>query len=226
MTHVPCEHSGALAPQAAPHMPQLALLDVRSTHEPKPPNPPAHCVSPLGQPHVPLVHGAPVGQAVPQAPQFLSLVERSVQVEIIMPLGPIAVHRVRLDAQPATHAPAVHVVPGMQRLPHDPQLSLSLCVSVQVEPHCESPAAHAQPPLTQLAPTGHCVPQAPQLSGSLVVSTHALPQATSGDVQLTPQTPALQSGAPASAEHTFPQAPQLSGSLWVRVHVLSHLIPP
>jgi hypothetical protein len=226
MTHEPCEHSGALASHAAPHIPQLALLDVRSTHEPKPPNPPAHCVSPLGQPHVPLVHGAPVGQAVPQPPQFLAFVERSVHVEIIIPLGPMPVHSVKLAAQPATHAPPEHVVPGAQRLPHDPQLSLSLCVSAQAEPHCERPAPQVHAPLAQLAPTGHCVAQAPQLSGSLVVSTHAPPQATSGDVQLTPHTPALQSGAPASLEQTFPQAPQLSGSLWVRVHVLSHLIPP
>jgi hypothetical protein len=70
------------------------------------------------------------------------------------------------------------------------------------------------------------VAQAPQLSGSVVVSTHALPQATSGDVQLTPQTPALQSGAPASAEQMIPQPPQLFGSLWVRVQVLLHRIPP
>ncbi len=155
MTHVPCEHSGALASQAAPHMPQLALLAVRSTHEPKPPNPPAHCVSPLGQPHVPSLQGAPVGHAVPQAPQFLALVERLTQVEIIIPLGPIPVHRVRFDAQPATHVPPVHVVPGAQRMPQAPQLELSLCVSAQVAPHCESPAAHVHPPFTQLAPVAH-----------------------------------------------------------------------
>jgi hypothetical protein len=173
-----------------------------------------------------LLQGAPVGHAVPQAPQFLALVERLTQVEIVIPRGLIAVHRVRFDAQPATHIPPVHVVPGAQRMPHAPQLALSLCVSAQVAPHCESPAAHVHAPLTQLAPVGHCVAQAPQLSGSVVVSTHALPHATSGDVQLTPQTPALQSGVPASAEQTMPQPPQLFGSLWVRVHVLLHRIPP
>jgi hypothetical protein len=163
---------------------------------------------------------------VPQAPQFLALVERLTQVEIIIPLGPIPVQRVRFDAQPATHVPPVHVVPGAQRMPHAPQLTLSLCVSAQVAPHCESPAAHVQPPFTQLAPVGHWVAQAPQLSGSVVVSTHALPQARSGEVQLAPQTPPLQSGVPASAEQMTPQPPQLLGSLWVRVHALSHRIPP
>jgi hypothetical protein len=173
------------------------------------------------------LQGAPVGQAVPQAPQFLTSISRLLQVENVWPLGPVAVHKVRPPVpQPATHAPLEHVVPIEQALPHPPQLLLSVCGSTQAAAHCRSPAAHAHVAFTQFPPFGHCVPQPPQLTGSAVVSTHAPLQLTKGDVQATPQAPLSHVGVPESAEQTLPHEPQLSGSLSVRVHALSQRMPP
>ena len=67
----------------------------------------------------------------------------------------------------------------------------------------------------------------PQLLGSVWVLTHAFEQFVSAlpesVLQLTVQTPVLQSGVPAG--QTFPQPPQLFGSLCVGVQIPLHLIP-
>jgi hypothetical protein len=40
----------------------------------------------------------------------------------------------------------VHVVPAVHRVPHAPQLELSVCSSTQAAPHAASPPVQAQTP--------------------------------------------------------------------------------
>lgn len=222
MTHAPSEHRGSPAGQALPQAPQFALFDARKTQFPAPRPRPAHCTSPAGQSQVPDWHPAPPGHTVPHAPQLALLLERSTQAP---PRPPPPMQSVRPPLpQPATQAPAEQVVAPRQPLPQPPQLALSFWGFTQLIPQRRSPGAHAQAPLTQLAPRGHCLLQAPQLRGSVCVSTQALPQVVFGAVQLALQVPPLQKGV--AAGHTLPQAPQLFGSLWVWKQMLLQRVPP
>jgi len=161
------------------------------------------------------MHGAPPGQAVPHAPQ-LPLFD--CRLTHALP------HRVRPAAQmPGWHTPPAHTELPWQTLPHTPQLRGSFCRLVHVVPHCTWPTLHVQALLTQLAATGHCMPQPPQLSTSSVVFTQELEQLVVPAPHDTVHVPAEQSGV--AAGHTLPQAPQFSESLWVGVQTPPHRIP-
>ena len=235
MTHVPMEHRGVAPGQRNPHVLQFVLLCWRSTQRPRPMNaPPAHCVFPAAQVHVPSTQVEPTSHATPHAPQLAALVLRSTQVVaiIIMPIGPRAgaVQAVRPPVpQPAAHAPFWQVVFGPQRIPHAPQLASSAFVFVQVVPHRVSPPPHVQMPLTQLPPMAHCLLQALQLMLSVVRSTQAPLQLVSDwpasvPVHVVTHAPLLQT---CPAAHATPHPPQLSGSLCTAVHAPPlHAIPP
>jgi len=79
-------------------------------------------------------------------------------------------------ASAATHLPAVHVCAVAHRLPHAPQLKMSVAVSDPHRPsapHVWRPGAHPQFPPLHACPARHARPHAPQFAGSLVVSTQA-----------------------------------------------------
>jgi len=228
-THVLSEQRGVLPPQRLPHDPQFALFAVVSTQLPRPiriPN--EHWVRPAAQPQVPSVHEPPNGQNVPHDPQFVALVSVSTQVDIMTPPRPIAVHMVSPPSpQPAAHMLSEQVVPPRHALPQRPQFALFEVGSTHVMPHRMSDEEHWHIPPTQLPPLGHWCAHVPQLLGSVWVLTHAFEQfasvAPESVVQLTVQTPVLQTGVPAG--QTFPQAPQLFGSLCVGVQIPLHRMP-
>jgi hypothetical protein len=74
-------------------------------------------------------------------------------------------------------APATHVWPPAQVVPHAPQFALSLLRSTQPPLHAERPVAQAAAhlPAEQTWPAAHAVPQAPQLATSVETSTHLPP---------------------------------------------------
>jgi hypothetical protein len=183
--------------------------------------PPAHCVSPAGQPHVPLSHAAPPGHAVPHAPQFRLSVSRFTHT-VPQSVSPAAVLHVPV------HTPAEQSVPGAQRLRHAPQLSGSLAVSVQAVPQSVS-EPHVQAAFTHEAPVGHDLLQPPQFAESSWVSTQALLQSMrepASSLHVVAQWPLSQNAPPPSiAEHTVPQPPQLFGSLSVAVQTPPQRVP-
>jgi hypothetical protein len=96
---------------------------------------PAHALSPVlhAAAHWPaLQSGADVPQAAPQAPQLAGSLVTSTQADP---------HR-RLPAA-HLHAPALHVSPALQRLPHAPQSSRLLERSTHACPQAVSPSLHA-----------------------------------------------------------------------------------
>ncbi len=208
-------------PQTFPHAPQLLTLVVRFTQTPAalppPPGPPPPVAGqrlvPLAQTHAPPVHVAPVGQAVPQAPQFCAFVLVSTQTVTVFPPGPVSEHAVSPVSQPVVQAPETHVSSPVQRLPQAPQFALLLDVSTHWLLHVARPPPHAHAPDAQLAPEPQTLLQAPQLFGSVCVSTHAPPQvvwpaSASQEVVHWP----LEHTPPS---HVIPQPPQLFGSLEV-----------
>ena len=72
------------------------------------------------------------------------------------------------------HAPALHVPPGPQLVPHDPQFAGSFAVSTQESPQLVVPPGHGSEhdDMMQSCSPGHAWPQAPQFAGSFIVSTH------------------------------------------------------
>ncbi len=205
-----------------PQAPQSIRLESRFSQSPRPMRPPAHCVSPAGQPHVPSLHAAPPGHAVPHAPQFRLSVSRFTHA-FPQSVSPAAVLQVPVQT------PAEQSVPGAQRLRHAPQLSGSLAVSVQAVPHSVS-EPHVQAAFTHEAPVGHDLLQPPQFAGSSWVSTQASLQSVrepASSLHVVEQWPFAQSAPPPStAEQTVPQPPQLFGSLCVAVHTPSQRVPP
>lgn len=191
LTHVPAPlHLSPLA-HAVPQPPQFVALSFRLTQFPWPPKEmPPHCVRPVGQAHVPLLHATPPEQMVPHVPQLRLSVDVSTHVVVFPPKKPVDVHMVSplLHTTPASavaHVPPEQTALLRQRLPQPPQLVLSVCVLTHVLPHCMSPAPQEQVPLLQVPPLAHWCPQLPQLSASVLVSTHALLQLVSVDEQLT-----------------------------------------
>jgi hypothetical protein len=80
-----------------------------------------------------------------------------------------------IDPAGQTHAPALHVWPAAQAVPHAPQSLASLARSTHACPHFARPAAQlaAQAPTLQTSPLAQVFPQAPQFNGSCPASTHA-----------------------------------------------------
>ena len=194
-------------------------------------------------PHVPPPQVAPLGHALPQAPQLFGSV---VVFTHVLPqrLGNEAL----LHA--ATHVEPLHAV--------DPPLGAAghVAHTPGAGPQSKVPEGHdPHVPPPQVAPLGHALPQAPQLFGSVVVFTHVLPQRLGNEALLHAAThveplhavdPPLgaaghvahtpgagpQSKVPeghdphvpppqvAPLGHALPQAPQLFGSVVVFTHVL------
>jgi hypothetical protein len=138
--------------------------------------------------------------------------------------GSVCVSVQKLDGQnvgvAAGHAqlPLTHTIPKAHELPQDPQLLLSLDVSMQtpaaVQICCDGDGQLQVPPL-HVSPEGHTLPQNPQLPLSLDVSMQAVPHACcDGDGQW--QTPPAQlcPGPTQDEKH----CPQLCGSLVESTH--------
>jgi hypothetical protein len=119
----------------------------------------------------------------------------------------------------------VQVRPAGQILPHAPQLLESLCVSVQMGPHCVSGVGHIiggkQAPLAQVQLGGQWRPHWPQLAGSFSVSVQTLPHVASGGGHMTGgvQNPMVHAKP---AGQTLPHLPQLAGSACMSTQSLPH----
>jgi hypothetical protein len=105
--HVPFEQ---VVPQTWLHAPQCCCEVLMSAHCMP------HCICPAGQAQTPAVQAAPVGQRLPQVPQFSTLDWVSTQTPP---------HR----AWPAVaqlQLPALHELPAGHLFPHRPQLAGSV----------------------------------------------------------------------------------------------------
>ena len=78
----------------------------------------------------------------------------------------------------------MQALPGGHVLPHAPQLSGLLLVSVQTPPQRAAHAVHT--PLVHVCVARHALPQAPQLRGSLLVSVQAPAQTVAHGTQAPP----------------------------------------
>ena len=76
------------------------------------------------------------------------------------------------------HVLALHVAPGPQTRPHEPQLALSRVGSTQRPKQLTSPVGHAHMPNAHAAPGGHPFPQKPQFALDDETSTHPAPQSS------------------------------------------------
>jgi hypothetical protein len=136
---------------AAPHAPQFAALESRSTHEP------LHCVAPESHVHAPAAQVAVPPHWCAQAPQLSPLVCRSTHALL---------QSVRLDAHDVVHVPALQTWSAAQAVPQAPQLVGSLLTCAQTPRHRCPPPAQTHAPAEQTVPPVHRVPHAPQLSAS------------------------------------------------------------
>ncbi len=162
--HIPPAHDTPM-PHAWPQLPQLLgsllksvqtgpLVVVHMFGVPAPQltvhAPPVHVAEPL-----PCGDGA--GHFVPHPPQLFGSLAVATQV----PDG----HNFGVAAGHAGHIPPEQLVPGSQCWPHDPQLLLSVNVSVHPLLQPENPGRH--PPhmfcALQAVPRGHLFPHVPQL---------------------------------------------------------------
>ncbi len=178
------EQRGVAPEQRFPQAPQLATA-VRSASQPFV-GLPSQSAKPRAQltPQRPARQVAadcgPAGQAVPQAPQWDSLVAVLTQVAPQQASEPV--HPLEHDAPPAAIASHTGVDP-LHRVAQAPQLVASVRSASQ--PFVASPSQFAAPlaqaipqtPPTHLGvartPTGQTVPQAPQFCRSTAVSTVA-----------------------------------------------------
>jgi hypothetical protein len=81
-------------------------------------------------------------------------------------------------------APATHVAPGLQALPHAPQWAGSVIVFAHTVPQRLGDAVgqlHA--PAVHVAPTAQACPHEPQLLGSVCVFEHVVPHIIIGAAQ-------------------------------------------
>jgi len=78
-----------------------------------------------------------------------------------------------------TQMPSWHDTPGVQALPHDPQLLVSDCVEMHAPPQLTSPDAHSilHSPFTHVSPVPHTRPHTPQFFASRARSTQIAPHA-------------------------------------------------
>jgi hypothetical protein len=134
----------------------------------------------------------PEAQVVPQAPQLLTSLLRSLQLPLqqagVVPVQ-VVPHVPQLwisvcssthmppqqfcpagqsPAVPQVHAPLTHVSPEAQTWPQAPQLFGSVCTLVQVPLQTMSLPVHRQIPCLQLAPDGQMLPHTPQLLVSVL----------------------------------------------------------
>jgi hypothetical protein len=225
--------------QAFPHLPQLfgsVSMSVQPVWQhcstPVQTGPPLHDI---GGVHTPPTHVSPVAQTSPHPLQFFGSVLVSVH-----PLGQHCSTPVQtgppLQVAAALQTAPTHVSPGAQAMPHPPQLSGSVSMSVHpLAQHCSAPRhggwpLHVVPGMQLLSehwlPGGQTSPHPPQLFGSVVVSVHpsaqhcSMPSHGGRPLQetLLVQTPP-EHVAPGG--QTSPHPPQLSGSLSTSVHPLA-----
>jgi hypothetical protein len=163
----PALQTGVEPEHVVPQLPQFVVLELVLTQLPTPKPPPkkparpwVHCVSPVGQVHVPPTHARPPGHTVPHEPQLRLSVCNLAHV-VMLPKKNMDVQDVVPPGQPL-HIPLVHSCPPGQLLPQPPQLLLSVCVLVQLLPHIESPVGQLQVPPLHVAPEGHARPHVPQ----------------------------------------------------------------
>ncbi len=196
---LPLEHPSEV-PEShdAPHAPQLLTSRDTSTHELEQ----QRLVAPQVRPHAPQLVAVerlwhvPLQQALP-APH---------------PAAAPHMHRPPTHISPAPHAgmhvvvmhlPVTHDWPVMQRVPHMPQLLLSVirfahmppgqhdapAAHVADAPHRQLPPTHVSPvphagtqgdrmqvPAVHSSPMAHACPQVPQFAVSVCELTHAAPQ--------------------------------------------------
>jgi hypothetical protein len=151
----------------------------------------------VGQLHVAAAHVPPLGQALPQAPQSVTLVCRLSHPsgQAVAPVG-----------QPQT--PLVQVAPGPcgHFIPHWLQLAGSVCTLVQTLPQMfVMPAGQSHVPLVQLAPTGQVVPHVPQLFASVCLLVHApLQRSGVGAMQVPPLLVEVDELAPVEVDELAP----------------------
>jgi hypothetical protein len=79
---------------------------------------------------------------------------------------------VRPPPQVVVHVPPLHTWLEVHLSPHPPQLSGSLCVSVQTPRQRVPLLKHAHAPLWHVVPPLHLSPHAPQFESSVCSSTH------------------------------------------------------
>ena len=116
--------------------------------------------------HAPAAQVCPAAQAVPQAPQFATLVCTFTQrpLHCVWPAG----HTV-------LHAPALHVDPAPHAWAQLPQFAASVCVFTHAPLHDVRPVGHVHAPAVHVDPVPQAVVQLPQWAASVCVSTHAPP---------------------------------------------------
>ena len=161
--------------------------------------------------HAPLAHACPVGQRLPQAPQFAGSVLESTQAWA--PTGP---QRESPVGQP--QADALQTWPGGQLTPHAPQFLGSVVVFTQVwlggVPQVALGAMQAQVEAWQAKPPVQAWPQEPQWRMSDATSTQlwrgTAPQSVTVDgVVAQTQVPPPQTPRP----QAWPQEPQFRMSV-------------
>jgi hypothetical protein len=126
--------------------------------------------------HLPALHTEPVGQTVPQAPQFWPSCVGSTHVPE---------HEMSGATQP--HLPATHEPPAPQPTPHMPQLPGSAVRSTHWPLQSVKPAGQAHFPPLQAWPPEQTLPQPPQFCESVFSFTQLRPHATFGLVQVLTQ---------------------------------------
>ena len=150
--HTPASHVAMLDPagavQVVPHTPQLFTSVIVSTHDvPHIASPPAQPLEQPVEPHT----GVVPEQAVPHMPQFAGSLAAVVHANV-------APH----ERNPALHwhAPPMHTAWTPHALPHAPQCSESLVVSISqpfigFASQSANPGEHAHAPATQACPAPH-----------------------------------------------------------------------
>lgn len=162
---------------------------------------PLHSIVLFGQTHWPLMQSEPVGQTLPQAPQFAASFARLVQAEAQSTC--VASH---------PHTPLLQLAPGLQALSQEPQCALSVARSTQSSPHDvpsqtpPSPAAPPSPaePLSPLPAASPALPPSPAASPPLPLSPAAASPPLPAD-----DSPPLPEAVPPAPAPLAPEVPPL-----------------
>jgi hypothetical protein len=206
---------------------------------------------PIVQVAVPLVGAV---QALPQRPQLLVVpsgvsqplattpsqlakpvlqlpIAHAPEVQAAVPLGgaaQVTPHAPQLVVVlVAAHMPLQQLCPGVQRVPHAPQLFTSVCVFAQVPPQGIVPDTQGSVhvPIEQLCPAVQRVPHMPQLFTSVCMFTHASAQLVKGMGQVKPHMPMVQVAVPfVGAVQARPHMPQFAVLVFVLTQVVPHVV--
>jgi hypothetical protein len=161
--------------------------------------------------------------AVPQPPQLLTFVRKSMQV----PLHGVSSALQRKPQEPS-HVALAFGGTG-QAMSQRPQCEGSVARFVQVPLQATVPVAHVvvQAPFEHASPAAQRCPQAPQCSGSLLTSTHSEPHRAYARSHTTLQAPREQVATPwTGAAQAASQAPQCRSSVWVSTQEAPQAVKP